>query len=85
MENVLSHQMKRFVMDANKTIPNKENPDAPAEEVVFEEGEIYAIDIVMSTGEGKGVEGDTKTSLFSFFFSASSSLTPYLSDLQACC
>uniref|UniRef100_A0A7S4KY95 Peptidase M24 domain-containing protein n=1 Tax=Paramoeba aestuarina TaxID=180227 RepID=A0A7S4KY95_9EUKA len=64
MENVLSHQMKRFVIDANKVIPNKENPEAPSEEVVFEEGEIYAIDIVMSTGEGKGVEGDTKTTIY---------------------
>jgi curved DNA binding protein len=64
MENVLSHQMKRFVIDANKTIPNRVNPDAPAEEVTFEEGEIYAIDIVMSTGEGKGTEGDAKTTIY---------------------
>ena len=60
--------MKRFVIDANKVIPNKENAEMPSEEVTFEEGEIYAIDIVMSTGEGKGVEGDAKTSKFFFFF-----------------
>jgi hypothetical protein len=33
-------------------------------EITFEEGEVYAIDIVMSTGEGKLSEGDAKTSSF---------------------
>eukprot|EP00775_Hariotina_reticulata_P003729 gene3729-3990_t len=37
VEGVMSHQMKQFIIDANK----------------FEPNEVYAIDIVVSTGEGK--------------------------------
>ena len=59
----------------------------PAEEVAFEEGEIYAIDIVMSTGEGKGVEGEAKTSMFFFpppYFHSFGLLILISSYLQAC-
>eukprot|EP00008_Paramoeba_atlantica_P003512 CAMPEP_0201482448 /NCGR_PEP_ID=MMETSP0151_2-20130828/6732_1 /ASSEMBLY_ACC=CAM_ASM_000257 /TAXON_ID=200890 /ORGANISM="Paramoeba atlantica, Strain 621/1 / CCAP 1560/9" /LENGTH=384 /DNA_ID=CAMNT_0047865165 /DNA_START=105 /DNA_END=1259 /DNA_ORIENTATION=- len=64
VESVQSHQMKRFVVDAKKAIANKANPDSPVEEVTFEEGEIYAIDIVMSTGEGKVSEAEFKPTIF---------------------
>lgn len=53
MEGVLSHQMKRFVIDGNKVILNKATPEHKVEEFEFEENQCYAIDIVMSTGEGK--------------------------------
>ncbi|XP_062002993.1 ERBB-3 BINDING PROTEIN 1 [Rosa rugosa] len=53
VEGVLSHQMKQFVIDANKVILSVSNPDTRVEEAEFEENEVYAIDIVASTGEGK--------------------------------
>jgi curved DNA binding protein len=70
VEGVVSHQMKRFVIDANKTIANRAStPGQPSSspavsEITFEEGEVYAIDIVMSTGEGKVFEGDVKTTIY---------------------
>jgi len=70
VEGVVSHQMKRFIIDANKTIANRApTPGQPSSgpavsEVTFEEGEVYAIDIVMTTGEGKVSEGEVKTTIF---------------------
>ncbi|KFM27934.1 Proliferation-associated protein A [Auxenochlorella protothecoides] len=50
VEGVLSHEMKRFIIDASKA----------ADDFEIEEGEVYAIDIVMSTGEGKSKVVDEK-------------------------
>ncbi|KAJ7536137.1 hypothetical protein O6H91_12G057500 [Diphasiastrum complanatum] len=53
VEGVLSHQIKQFVIDANKVILSVTNPETRVDEAEFEENEVYAIDIVTSTGEGK--------------------------------
>ncbi|CAJ2659717.1 unnamed protein product [Trifolium pratense] len=53
VEGVLSHQMKQFVIDANKVVLSVSNPDTRVDDAEFEENEVYAIDIVASTGEGK--------------------------------
>lgn len=53
LEAVLSHSMSHHVIDGTKVIPNKLVPDQAVEEFEFEEHEVYAIDIVVSTGTGK--------------------------------
>lgn len=45
--------MKQFVIDANKCVLNRPSPEAKVEDGEFEENEVYAIDIVVSTGDGK--------------------------------
>jgi len=64
VEGVLSHQMKRFVIDGNKAIINKATPDQKVDEFTFEEYEVYAIDIVMSTGEGRPRETNARTTIY---------------------
>jgi len=64
VEGVLSHQMKRFVIDGNRVIINKATLEHKVEEFEFEEGEVYSVDIVMSTGEGKPKETETRTTIF---------------------
>merc|ERR1711977_8796 len=64
IEGVLSHQMKRYVIDGNKVILNKPNQEHKVEICAFEENEVYGIDIVMSTGLGKAKEGDARTTVF---------------------
>lgn len=64
VEGVLSHQMKRFVIDGNKVILNKTNQEHKVERHEFEENEVYGIDIVMSTGDGKAREMDARTTVF---------------------
>lgn len=51
VEGVLSHQLKQFVVDGNKCILNRPNPEAKVEDGEFEENEVYALDILVSTGE----------------------------------
>ncbi|VFQ76606.1 unnamed protein product [Cuscuta campestris] len=53
VEGVLSHQMKQFVIDANKVVLSVSNPETRVDDAEFEENEVYSIDIVTSTGEGK--------------------------------
>jgi curved DNA binding protein len=64
IEGVLSHQVKRFIIDGEKVIINKTTLDQKVDEFTFEEGEAYTVDIVMSTGEGKPKEVETKTTVF---------------------
>ncbi|KAF5828289.1 peptidase M24, structural domain-containing protein [Dunaliella salina] len=53
VEGVMSHEMKQFVIDGNKCVLNRPSPEQKVEDGEFEENEVYAIDIVVSTGEGK--------------------------------
>jgi curved DNA binding protein len=64
LEGVLSHQMKRFVIDGNKVVISKSTLEHKVEEFEFEENSVYAIDIVMSTGEGKAREMETRTTVY---------------------
>merc|ERR1712216_1006055 len=58
--------MKRFVIDGNKVIIAKVVPgEQDVEEEEIEELDVFAIDIIMSTGEGKPVEKDElKTTIY---------------------
>ncbi|KAL3518045.1 hypothetical protein ACH5RR_020634 [Cinchona calisaya] len=53
VEGVLSHQMKQFVIDGNKVVLGVSSPEMRVDDAEFEENEVYSIDIVTSTGEGK--------------------------------
>lgn len=53
VEGVLSHQLKQFVIDGNKVILSVSSPETRVEDAEFEENEVYAVDIVTSTGDGK--------------------------------
>ena len=64
VQGVLMHQMKQFVIDGNKVIINKAEPDQNVEEITFEDYEVYAIDVCMSTGSGKPSEGDARTTVY---------------------
>lgn len=66
IEGMLSHQLKQFKIDGEKTII--QNPTAAQkkehEKVEFENYEVYAMDVLISTGEGNGKELDTKVSIY---------------------
>jgi len=61
---VLSHRMKRFVIDGNKVILLREDTDQKVEDSCFELNEVYSIDIAMSTGDGKPKEMEARTTIF---------------------
>jgi len=61
---VLSHRMKRFVIDGNKVILLREDTDQKVEDFSFELNEVYSIDVAMSTGDGKPKEMISRTTIF---------------------
>lgn len=67
--SVRMHQMKRYVLDGVKEVALKApKPDDPEEEKVppckFEQAEVYAVDIAMSTGDGNARPGNERTTIF---------------------
>merc|ERR1719296_61107 len=60
VQGVLSHQMNRYVIDGEKVIISKTDVEHKVDEIEFEPNEVYAIDIVMSTGEGKPSDVDDR-------------------------
>jgi len=64
VQGVLSHEILRNRLDGKKVIINKPDVDQQVDEFQFEAYQAFAIDIVMSTGEGKTREVDTKNSVF---------------------
>ncbi|XP_063698569.1 proliferation-associated protein 2G4 [Culicoides brevitarsis] len=66
IEGMLSHQLKQNKMDGEKTII--QNPTAAQrkehEKCEMEHYEVYAMDVLVSTGEGQGKELDTKVTIY---------------------
>ncbi|XP_020798171.1 proliferation-associated protein 2G4 [Drosophila serrata] len=66
IEGMLSHELKQFKIDGEKTII--QNPSEAQrkehEKCTFDTYEVYAIDVIVSTGEGVGREKDTKVSIY---------------------
>jgi len=64
LEGVLSHEMKQNCIDANNVIINRPDIEHQVEEFTFEINQVYCLDIVMSSGEGKVKEIDCRTTVF---------------------
>jgi len=64
VQGVLSHQLKKHVIDGTKAIIGIETEDQKVDEFEFEMNEVYCIDVVMSTGEGKGKETEVRHTVY---------------------
>merc|ERR1711920_230067 len=64
MGGVLSHQVKKHVIDGNRAIVGAPAEGEKFEEFEFEMNEVYCLDVVMSTGEGKPKESDFKCTVY---------------------
>jgi len=64
VEGVLSHQMKKHVIDANKVIINKANNDQQVKDATLEKNDVFGFDIVMTTGDGKPKQSERRTTVF---------------------
>lgn len=53
ISGTLSHQVKKYCIDGNKTVIAKSQPNEHVDEWVFEKGEVIHLDIFVSSGEGK--------------------------------
>lgn len=61
---VKSHQLKKHVIDGARYIDSIESKEEKNETFEFEQNEVYCIDVVMSTGEGKGREAELRSTVF---------------------
>lgn len=64
VEGVLSHKIKKHLVDGNDVIINKETPEQRVEEYEFCPGDVIGLDVFVSSGEGKPKEADTRTTVF---------------------
>merc|ERR1712048_1148119 len=60
----MGHQLKKHVIDGSRYIQNVESLEEKNETFTFEQNEVYCIDIVMSTGEGKGREAELRNTVY---------------------
>ena len=64
VEGVLSHSMKKHMCDGNEVILNKETPENKVKEFQFEPGQVFSLDIYVSTGEGKTKQADKRITVY---------------------
>jgi len=64
VQGVLSHQLKKHVIDGNQSIISLEDPEQKVDEFEFEMNDVYCLDVVMSTGDGKTKETELRNTVF---------------------
>ncbi len=64
VQGVLSHKMKKHLNDGNEAIINKETPEQRVDDWEFQPGDVFALDVYVSTGEGMPREADLRTTVF---------------------
>ena len=64
VEGVLSHRMKKDIIDGMETIINKTTYEQKVDQRKFEFGDVFALDVIVSTGEGKPKETGIKTNVY---------------------
>jgi hypothetical protein len=64
VEGVLSHRMKRDIIDGMETIINHATFDQKVDQRTFEHGDVFGLDVIVSSGEGKPKETTIKTSIY---------------------
>ncbi|CAI9590420.1 unnamed protein product [Staurois parvus] len=66
IEGMLSHQLKQHVIDGEKTIIQNptDQQKKDHEKAEFEVHEVYAIDVLISTGEGKAKDAGQRTTIY---------------------
>lgn len=64
VEGVLSHKLRRDIIDGYETIINKTTVDQKVDIRDFEHGDVFGLDVIVSTGEGKPKESGFKTTIY---------------------
>lgn len=64
VEGVLSHKMRRDIIDGYETIISKSTIDQKVDIRDFEHGDIFGLDVIVTSGEGKPKETKVKTTIF---------------------
>lgn len=64
LEGVLSHELKKHLIDGNKVIINKETFEQKVDPQEFAVNDVFALDVFVSSGEGKTKETDLRCTVY---------------------
>lgn len=64
VEGVLSHEVKKHLIDGNRVIINKETFELKVDDFEFAQNEVYVLDIMVSSGEGKMKDSSERTTVY---------------------
>lgn len=64
VEGVLSHKVKKHLIDGNDVIINKETATQQADEFQFAPGDLIGLDVYVSSGEGIPKEDEARCTVF---------------------
>jgi len=64
VEGVLSHELKKHVIDGNGVIINKATFEQKVDDYEFQVNDVFGLDIIVSTGEGKPKETEYRTTVY---------------------
>jgi len=64
VQGVLSHKTKKHLNDGNEVIINKATPEQRVEDWEFAPGDVIALDVFVSSGDGMGREADIRTTFY---------------------
>jgi curved DNA binding protein len=64
LHGVLSHELKRAELETNNVIAHRISPEERVQTFQFAPNQVYCIDMVMTTGEGRCKESDIRTTVY---------------------
>jgi len=64
LQGVLSQKLKKHLIDGNECIINKETPEQRVEDWEFAPGDVLALDVYVSSGDGLGRQADLRTTVY---------------------
>jgi curved DNA binding protein len=64
LESVFSSKQKKHLIDTVDSIANRHQPEQRVDEYTFQPGDVFYLDILVSTGEGKARESEYRTTVY---------------------
>lgn len=64
VEGVISHELKKHLIDGNKVILNRQTFEQRVEDMEFAIHDVFALDVLISSGEGKPKESEVRCTVF---------------------
>ncbi|CRH03870.1 proliferation-associated protein 2g4, putative [Plasmodium relictum] len=64
ISNCVSYQIKKYILEGSKFILLKDNADNKIEDFQIEPDDIYIVDVMVTSGDGKIKESDHKTTIY---------------------
>ena len=64
LHGVLSHELKKAEIETNGVIAHRTSPEERVQSFQFQPNQVYCLDMVMTTGEGRCKESDIRTTIY---------------------